>query len=172
MEQNHKLYYAKWGLIWFCVVAIAVSFAISKAENSGQDTRITKIESPCQRYGSESKICQEAFETAVKSINHRIACYIDRKAGKPFKPSCKGVRLRIEDAEPAKGGDAESTPNQGTSLPGPAETGPAEHSGSAPPEPPAEAPEPANPPLDLKPTLEGVTETVCSVNALGITICN
>ncbi len=135
---------AKLFLIVLCGVAIVVSFVVSRIEISGVGDRVTRIESPCQRFGSESKVCEEAFETAVKSITHRIACFIDRKAGKPFKPTCRGVRLRIDQAQPVhtephnaaghrtpsdvqvvpdsgirNGGDADSSPPQGTSQPSP-----------------------------------------------------
>lgn len=143
-------------LIVVCLVAIPVSFLWTQSDVGSVSNRITKIESPCQRFGSESKVCEEAFETAVKSITHRIACYIDRKAGKPFKDSCVGVKLRIEQAKPAhtephnaaphttpselqagpdsgigNGGDAESTPpNQGSSQPAPGNGGAGNHGGS------------------------------------------
>jgi hypothetical protein len=101
---------------------------ITAKEADTINSRVTRIESPCQRYGSKSQLCQEAFETAVKSINHRIACYIDRKSGRPFKPSCLGVHLRIEAGEPKSssvpesgtrnGGDA-SEAQPGHSQPGP-----------------------------------------------------
>lgn len=117
-------------LIVVCLVAIPVSFLLNHQEVGSVNSRITRIESPCQRYGSESKVCQEAFETAVHSITHRIACYIDHESGKPFKPSCVGVRLRIDlrprshaPAPGGNGGDA-SDARPGSSQPGRHEGGP------------------------------------------------
>lgn len=135
-------------LIFLCLIAIPVTFLVNHSDIGGVRDRVTRIESPCVRYGSDSKICQEAFETAVHSINHRIACFIDRKSGRPFKPSCRGVRLRIEsnkavhadshngagDQTPSElqtnpnsgignGGDAETTPPTGNSTPAPGNGG-------------------------------------------------
>lgn len=74
MEKDRRLYYAKWALIWFCVVAIVASFALNRIENSGQDTRITRVEPACLRYGPESKECHESFGAAIKSITKPQLC--------------------------------------------------------------------------------------------------
>ncbi|HEU5117704.1 MAG TPA: hypothetical protein VFT74_13835 [Isosphaeraceae bacterium] len=147
-------------LIVVCLIAIPTSFWINHSDLGSVNNRITKIESPCQRYGPQSDICREAFETAVKSITHRIACYIDRKSGKPFKPSCEGVELRIERNEAAGGGDATSTPNSGHSQPGPVQ-GPTGDSGSsAQPEEVSSAPPPASPPVSESANSHPITEAV------------
>jgi hypothetical protein len=58
-------------------------------------TQITKIESPCLKYGAKSEQCKEAFEQAVLTITHAEACAILRKAGLQIEP-CAHARLRQE----------------------------------------------------------------------------
>jgi hypothetical protein len=128
-------------LIVVCLVAIPLSLWLNQKDIGSVNNRVTKIESPCKRFGPDSKVCQKAFEIAVKSITHRIACYIDHESGRPFKPSCIGVHLRIETPVPkldtgtaavesdegpnaaADGGDATSSPSTGHSQPTPGDGG-------------------------------------------------
>lgn len=63
--------------------------------NVQQGADITKIESPCLRYGAKSQQCKEAFEQAVLTITHPQACAILRKAGLEIRP-CAHARLRQE----------------------------------------------------------------------------
>lgn len=105
-------------LIIVCLVAIPLSFWLNQEDVGSVNNRVTKIESPCKRFGPESEVCQKAFETAVRSITHRIACYIDHKSGRPFKPSCVGVHLRIEVPVPKAGTAAARGNGGGTSAEG------------------------------------------------------
>jgi hypothetical protein len=191
----------------FALITVVFGVLLNRAEDrtATVDQRVTKVESPCLRYGAKSKECREAFEQAVLTITHAQACAILRKAGLEIE-NCQGARLKQErgrdverDANQPKRGDATS-PNTGSSQPGPSPDGspggaqPGEGGSGAPPAPPSPgssgeqpppnsgpAPATASPPvsesatptapLNVAPTLEGVTETVCSVNALGVRIC-
>jgi len=96
------------------VFGVGVAFAIgigiwSVAVNVQQDKQITRIESPCLRYGSKSPQCKRAFEAAVATITHPQACAIERKAGTlqairelafdldiTFEEPCAGARIAQE----------------------------------------------------------------------------
>jgi len=56
------------------VLAIAVTFVLNNQADVAQNERITKIESPCLRYGSESRQCQESFQAAIDSITDYQLC--------------------------------------------------------------------------------------------------
>lgn len=90
-------------------IGIIASFFITRSEVSDVGTRVTKVESPCLRYGPKSDQCKEAFEAAVATITHPEACAIERKAGTlkairelaaalevNFKEPCAGARLAQE----------------------------------------------------------------------------
>jgi hypothetical protein len=65
---------AKLILITLCCIAIVASFVITKIEFGGVGDRITNIESPCLRYGPESRQCHESFQTAIDSITDYQLC--------------------------------------------------------------------------------------------------
>lgn len=94
------------------VVGIVASFFLTRSEVNDVGSRVTKVESPCLRYGPDSKICEEAFETAALSINHRMACFFQHRAG-VHPPSCRGVHLRIEKKPPLGRGGGSSIASTG-----------------------------------------------------------
>jgi hypothetical protein len=92
--------------------------------NKGQ---ITKIESPCLKYGAKSEQCKKAFEQAVLTITHAQACAILRKAGLEIRP-CAHARLaqestRRRERSAAQGGDAPQTGSTGRQQPRPHDGG-------------------------------------------------
>jgi hypothetical protein len=100
---------AKLILIIVCLIAIPVTFWINHHDVGTVSKRITKVESPCQRYGPHSNVCKEAFEKAVATITHPEACAVERKAGTlravrelasdvgvTFTEPCAGARLAQE----------------------------------------------------------------------------
>jgi hypothetical protein len=110
------------------VVAVAVALW-SLAIGFSNKTQLTKIESPCLRYGAKSEQCKQAFEQAVLTITHPEACAILRKAGLTIAP-CAHARLRQEHRRGkeraatsrrsgAKGGDAAQTGSTGHQQPSP-----------------------------------------------------
>jgi len=113
-KQHHRevaVSRAKLVLIIVCLIAIPVTFWINHHDVGSIRSRITRVESPCQRYGPDSRICERAFEEAATSINHRMACFFQHRAG-VFPPSCQGVHLRIAQnpGSPARGGGASQQP--------------------------------------------------------------
>jgi hypothetical protein len=144
------------------VGGIVASFFLTRSEVNDVGSRVTKVESPCLRYGPKSHQCKEAFEAAVATITHPEACAIERKAGTlrairelaqglgmSFKEPCAGARLAQEtkrgnERSQAKAGDA-STPHKGSSTPGPSTGGPpASH---VPPSSPPQHGHEASPPI-------------------------
>jgi hypothetical protein len=105
-------------LIVVCLIAIPLTFWLNHRDVGSVNNRVTKVESPCQRYGPDSKICERAFEEAAASINHRMACFFQHRAG-VFPPSCRGVHLRIKQPTPHKGGGALQTGSTGHQQPSP-----------------------------------------------------
>lgn len=123
-------------------VALAIGIGVwSVAVNYQQGTQITKMESPCLRFGPKSEQCREAFDAAVATITHPQACAIQRKAGTlravrelaaelnvAFSEPCAGARIAQErqrskerDATRmrSKGGDAKQPPSTGGQQPEP-----------------------------------------------------
>jgi hypothetical protein len=91
------------------VIGIVASFFVTKSEVHDVGSRVTKVESPCLRYGPKSPQCKAAFEAAVATITHPEACAVERKAGTlrairelaqglgvNFKEPCAGARLAQE----------------------------------------------------------------------------
>jgi hypothetical protein len=133
-------------LIVVCLIAIPLTFWLNHVDVGSVNNRVTKVESPCLRYGPDSKICERAFEEAAASINHRMACFFQHRAG-VFPPSCRGVHLRIKQ-KPAqhKGGDASQTGSTGHQPPSPHHGGsPGSGHAKHPPAPTAPSPTPAAP---------------------------
>lgn len=58
------------------IIAIVITFVFNHVENTAQDARITRIESPCLRYGANSRQCHQAFSEALRSLTPHQACYI------------------------------------------------------------------------------------------------
>jgi Trp operon repressor len=90
-------------------IGIVVSFFVTRSEVSDVGSRVTKVESPCLRYGPDSQQCKEAFEAAIATITHAQACAVERKAGTlkairelaaslevRFKEPCAGARIAQE----------------------------------------------------------------------------
>jgi hypothetical protein len=114
-------------LIAVAALACGLSlYAIAVNVQQGNDITnvhndVTKIESPCLKYGAKSQQCKEAFEQAVLTITHPEACAILRKAGLQITP-CAHARLRQElrrgreraasDQKQSRGGDAQQTGHQ------------------------------------------------------------
>lgn len=110
-------------LIVVCLIAIPVTFWVNHSDVGSVNSRVTRVESPCLRFGAKSKQCRKAFEQAVLTITHAQACAILRKAGLEIV-NCAGARLkqehgRHEDRAKAKRGDADQTPSTGHQQPGP-----------------------------------------------------
>ena len=61
-------------LIVVCLIAIPVTFWWNHQDVGHVNNRVTKVESPCLRYGAKSIQCKAAFEQAVLTINHPEAC--------------------------------------------------------------------------------------------------
>jgi hypothetical protein len=116
---------ASW--VFGIAVVAALGFAgWSLVIGFSNSTKITKIESPCLKYGARSEQCKKAFEQAVLTITHAQACAILRKAGLEIRP-CAHARLAQESTRrlqrsAAQGGDA-STGSTGTLRSGPREGG-------------------------------------------------
>lgn len=105
-------------LILVCLVAIPLSFWINHHDLGTVNNRVTRIESPCARYGPKSRACRIAFKKAIEAITHDQACALLEQAG--FQPkSC------------TKGGDALQTPaHSAHQQPGPpSKGGPRGHQG-------------------------------------------
>jgi hypothetical protein len=95
---------------YMLVVAVAVGIVVrAESQTNAVDSRVTKVESPCLRYGPKSDECKKAFEAAVATITHPQACAIERKAGTlrairelaaglevTFREPCAGARLAQE----------------------------------------------------------------------------
>jgi hypothetical protein len=105
------------------VGGIVASFFATKSEVNDVGSRVTKVESPCLRYGPKSPECKAAFEAAVATITHPEACAIERKAGTlrairelaaglevTFKEPCAGARLAQERQ---RGSERAATREQG-----------------------------------------------------------
>ncbi len=128
-----RLRVATW--LFGTAVAIALAFAVwAVVVNGQQATQITKIESPCIRYGAKSDQCKEAFEQAVLTITHAQACAILRKAGLEIA-ECAHARLRQEhvrhNERVASGGQPERGLG-GTAKPGGSGVSPAPGSNGGP----------------------------------------
>jgi len=93
-EQRHgdSISRLKLILIVVCLVAIGASYVQDRIEDNDVADRITKVESPCLKFGAKSDQCKEAFEQAVLTITHAQACAILRKAGLEIQ-QCRGARL-------------------------------------------------------------------------------
>lgn len=124
-------------LIVVCLIAVPISFAINRGEVGSVGSRVTRIETPCQRYGDHSEQCTAYFEHALLSINHAEACALERKAGTlkairafalslrergvdvSFTEPCAGARLKQErrrheeraETQRAEGGGALQQPS-------------------------------------------------------------
>lgn len=179
-EERHRdnISRLKLVLIVVCLIAIPVTFWVNHSDVGRVNGRVSKVESPCLKYGPHSRLCRESFEKAVLTITHPEACAILRKAGLTIQ-SCAGARLaqetkrgneRAATKRSTGGGDATSSP-PGHSQPGPPSSGPSETPGNAPPPVSGELPETASPKAEPPGLLDPTLETVCSVNALGIRIC-
>lgn len=132
---------ASW--VFGIAVVVALFFGIgSLVIGVSNKNQITKIESPCLKYGPDSEQCEEAFSAAVSTITHPQACAIERKAGTlraireladelgvEFAEPCAGARIeqeRVRGNERAKTrraaaerGDALQTGSTGNQQPGP-----------------------------------------------------
>lgn len=139
---------------WVFGVAVLVALGgvgTALVQNNRQAHQITRIESPCLRYGSKSKLCRESFEKAVLTITHAQACAILRKAGLRIS-SCAGARLQQEVRR--HGERAETRRESSSSDPGDTGEGGGAHqpsrNGHQPPSPGPKpgpsAPSPASPP--------------------------
>jgi hypothetical protein len=141
------------GRLWFLIaigvlcLGIAGTLTYTIVVNHQQGNRIAKIESPCQKYGANSKQCEEAFSLAVSTITHPQACAVERKAGTlraireladelgvDFTEPCAGARIAQErqrsndraetrQRQAAAGGDALQARPTGSQQPGPREGG-------------------------------------------------
>jgi hypothetical protein len=130
-------------LPYMLVVAVAVGVVVkAESETNAVSSRVTKVESPCLRYGPKSGECKEAFEAAVATITHPEACAIERKAGTlrairelaatlgvTFREPCAGARLaqeqqrgteRAATSQRASAGDGRGAPVSGGSGEAPA----------------------------------------------------
>lgn len=58
------------------VIAIAITFTLNQIQTNDINHRITKIESPCLRYGPESRECHESFQAAIESITDYQLCLL------------------------------------------------------------------------------------------------
>jgi hypothetical protein len=94
---------AKLILIIVCLIAIPVTFWINHHDVGSVSKRITKVESPCQRYGPHSDVCKEAFEKAVATITHPEACAVERKAGTLRAIRELAAKLGVSFTEPCAG---------------------------------------------------------------------
>jgi hypothetical protein len=135
-------------LIVVCLIAIPVSFVLNQKDVSSVNERVTKVESPCLRYGPKSRLCKEAFEQAVLTITHAQACSILRKAGLEIL-NCRGARLKQERGRDVEREATEErrdaqTPSQGQ-KPGPPSGGPKDGSHDLNPEPSGVSNPPENP---------------------------
>lgn len=124
------------------------------------ETKLTKIEqTPCAK-DPNSRACQQLRAEVEEHANVRVNCIPFHRAGYECPKPGSALAEEQEEVMPSK-------PESGTSLSAPPSTGAPEQPVQA----PAESPPPAAAPANVSPALEGVTETVCSVNALGLRIC-
>lgn len=112
---------------WVFGIAVVVALAFgawSLKIGFSNSTQITKIESPCLKYGPDSHQCEEAFSAAVLTITHPQACAIERKAGSlkairelaaelgvDFTEPCAGARI---EQERVRGKERAATRQQGS----------------------------------------------------------
>jgi hypothetical protein len=182
-------------LIVVCLIAIPVTFWVNHSDVGHVNSRVTKVESPCLRYGAKSEQCKAAFEQAVLTITHPEACAILRKAGLEVR-ECAGARLKQEHKrgneraatkrDAAQKGVVTSNGHAPSSQPGPPSSGPSESpSVSTPPVSesandslPEQASSNAEPPGLLTPTTEQlpepakpVVEGVCSTVSHAANLC-
>lgn len=126
------------GGAWIALTVVFVVLLV-RAENKSDEAidRVTKVESPCLKYGAKSEQCKKAFEQAVLTITHAQACAILRKAGLEIEP-CANARLAQESTrrrerattdQQRPGGDAPTGPT-GTLQPSPHEGGGGNGAGS------------------------------------------
>jgi hypothetical protein len=144
-------------LPYMLVVAVAIAIAVrAESQTNAVDSRVSRVESPCLKYGPRSELCQKSFEKAVATITHPEACAIERKAGTlrairelatgldvTFKEPCAGARLAQErqrgnereatSERASDGGDGGEAPPEGGSGEAPATGKGADSSPSAPP---------------------------------------
>jgi hypothetical protein len=125
-------------LIVVCLIAIPLTFWLNHRDVGSVNSRVTKVESPCLRYGAKSPQCKAAFEAAVATITHPEACAVERKAGTlrairelaagldvTFTEPCAGARLaqeRQRGNERAATAQAHAGPSRANS-PSPTSTG-------------------------------------------------
>lgn len=173
-ELEQVVYRGDRGRFWFLAAIGALCLVIAGLTgyavyvNVKQGKAIAKVESPCLKYGPDSKQCEEAFSAAVSTITHPQACAIERKAGTlraireladdigvDFTEPCAGARIaqererrsdRAAAAEPTGsiGGGALQTGSTGHQQPGPRGGG-GDKAGPAGSEPSAEAPSASDP---------------------------
>lgn len=126
-------------LIVLCVVAIPVTFWVNHQDVGSVNKRVTRIESPCLRFGPKSRPCRRSFEQAVLTVTHAEACAILRKAGLEIR-NCAGARLAQEKgrneertATEAEGGEAQQPSHHHTApqQPGPPSGGSHEQGGTS-----------------------------------------
>jgi hypothetical protein len=179
------------------VVAVAIGIAVrAESETNAVSSRVTKVESPCLKYGPKSKLCQESFEKALGTLTHPEACAVERKAGTlravreladglgvTFTEPCAGARLaqeRQRGNERAATGRERAAANSNGSGVGEGDTSPTgeapattpHHDGSsspAAPHHPAGHPGPAPPPSSGEPGAAPETPASFSPGNPGIT---
>ena len=185
---------------WLFGVALLAALAFAGwavVVNNQQAAQITKIESPCLRYGAKSAQCKESFEQAVLTITHAEACAILRKAGLEIT-QCAHARLRQERTrhderveanapsvtDQSSGGDASQPADHAGQQPKPGKPGGRHkggHQGAKSPPPttrepsPSPQPEPSSPPASESavpsPRPGNSDETPAAEHSQGVTAC-
>jgi hypothetical protein len=89
----------------FFVLVVVFGLLLDRAEDQTDEVnkRVTKVESPCLKYGAKSEQCERAFEAAVSTITHPQACAIERKAGTLQAIRELAAELDVRFSEPCAG---------------------------------------------------------------------
>jgi hypothetical protein len=85
------------------VAGVTVTTLINRSENASTRSRVTKVESPCLKYGPKSKLCQKSFEKALGTLTHPEACAVERKAGTLRAVRALAAGLEVTFTEPCAG---------------------------------------------------------------------
>ncbi len=111
---KHPISETQWrrgGAAAFLVLVVVFGVLLERAEDQTDrvEKQVTKVESPCLKYGPKSEECERAFDAAVSTITHPQACAIERKAGTlraireladglgvDFTEPCAGARIAQE----------------------------------------------------------------------------
>lgn len=152
-----------WGALAAGIIALAIG-TWAAVVNGEQSHEITQIQHSACQVDAAGKECQQTKAEASRAASIATTCISFWKVGYPCpKPGSKAVSKHETGVVPTTGNPPSSQPEPST--------GGSTELPKTPSLPSPQTPS-VNPPVNLAPTLEGATESVCSVSALGIKVCN